>query len=206
MSNQKREYKTLLSVLANGSTENARALLKKHSGQDAKDTRDLEVKLAKVYAHSPRKIDIEKEFAEIHPHKDFILKYLAPKPEKKEEKVEQKVEEVKQEPKKEIVSELVLDKGYVNFNGHPPCGNPNCPYCARYFDGSRFQGYSNCGGNPNCNCGTSSACGCSSFAGSSNAEGQTGSGISNNQALMVVGIVSVVALVGMVMYLHSNKK
>lgn len=44
-----------------------------------------------MYAYSPKKIDIEKEFAEIHPHKDFILKYLAPKPvEKPVEKTEEK--------------------------------------------------------------------------------------------------------------------
>jgi len=138
MSNQKKEYKTLLSVLANGSTDNARKLLKKHSGEDAKDTKDLELKLAKMYAYSPKKIDIEKEFAQIHPHKDFILKYLAPKPvEKPVEKTEEKKEE-----KKEVVGQTFIDYGYMNFNGHPPCGNPNCPYCAKYFNGSKFQGYS----------------------------------------------------------------
>lgn len=74
------EYKTLLSVLANGSTEKANAILKKYSGQTANNTKDLEIKLARTYAVSPSKIDIEKEFAEIHPHKDFILKYTQPKP------------------------------------------------------------------------------------------------------------------------------
>ena len=73
------QYATLLSVLAQGSTDGARSILKKYSGQDAKDLTDLEIKLANMYSNSPKKIDIEKDFADIHPHKDFILKYLSPK-------------------------------------------------------------------------------------------------------------------------------
>lgn len=218
--NQKKEYKTLLSVLANGSTDSARMLLKKHSGQDASDTKDLELKLARVYANSPRKLDIEKEFAEIHPHKDFILKYIKPIP----------VEVPKEEPKIEeakVVSQTMLHEGYASANGnenpqgrgmawgrpmHPPCGNPNCQYCSRYFDGSNFSNFnnfSNCQGNPNCNCGMSNANGMSNACGCSSADGQpsgmSGNSSMSNQSLMVVGLVSVVAIFGMVMYLKSNK-
>ena len=74
------QYATLLSVLAQGSTDGARSILKKYSGQDAKNLTDLEIKLANMYSNSPKKIDIEKDFADIHPHKDFILKYNQPKP------------------------------------------------------------------------------------------------------------------------------
>jgi hypothetical protein len=178
-------------------------LLKKHSGQDASDTKDLELKLARVYANSPRKLDIEKEFAEIHPHKDFILKYIKPIPVEVPKKEEPKIEEAK------VVATTVLDEGYTSANGnemprgrgmawgrpmHPPCGNTNCQYCSRYFDGSNFSNF-------NAN-GMSNACGCSS------ADGQpsgTGGNSMSNQSLMVVGLVSVVAIFGMVMYLKSNK-
>ena len=39
--NKQKKYKTLLSVLANGSTDEARALLIKNSGEDAKNEQDL---------------------------------------------------------------------------------------------------------------------------------------------------------------------
>jgi hypothetical protein len=60
--NKQKKYKTLLSVLANGSSDEARALLIKNSGEDAKDEQDLENKLARMYANSSSKIDIEKSF------------------------------------------------------------------------------------------------------------------------------------------------
>lgn len=72
---KKKQYKTLLSVLASGSTPEARRLLKDYCGEDAFSEVDLENKLAKMYATSTSKLDLEKQFAEIHPHKEFILKY-----------------------------------------------------------------------------------------------------------------------------------
>lgn len=76
---QKREYKTLLLVLANGNPTGASALLKKYSGETAQNTQDLANKLERAYVLAPYKKDIEKEFADIHPHKNFILKYTEPK-------------------------------------------------------------------------------------------------------------------------------
>ena len=72
---KKKQYKTLLSVLASGSTPEARRLLKDYCGEDAFSEVDLENKLASLYATSTSKLDLEKEFANIHPHKEFILKY-----------------------------------------------------------------------------------------------------------------------------------
>jgi len=109
-----RKKKTLLSVLAYGSPEESQDLLFKKTGQKAIGCKDLEYKLAEFYAKSPDKVTLEKEFAEIHPHKDFILKYLAPEPEKIEIKAdsENEVREVK----------LGAD-GYSNCDGDPNC---NC--------------------------------------------------------------------------------
>lgn len=75
---KKKQYKTLLSVLASGSTPEARRLLKDYCGEDAFSESDLENKLASLYATSTTKLDLEKEFAQIHPHKEFILKYCQP--------------------------------------------------------------------------------------------------------------------------------
>ena len=75
---KRKQYKTLLSVLASGSTPEARRLLKDYCGEDAFSEVDLESKLANLYAKSTSKLDLEKDFANIHPHKEFILKYCQP--------------------------------------------------------------------------------------------------------------------------------
>jgi hypothetical protein len=79
MSKNNKAKKTLLSLIAYGSTKEAQDILFKNTGQKAIGYPDLEYKLAQFYANSPDKASLEKEFAEIHPHKDFILKYLSPK-------------------------------------------------------------------------------------------------------------------------------
>jgi hypothetical protein len=55
-------------------------LLKKYNKKDASNYFDLENKLMQLYAEKPT--EIEKEFANIHPHKELILKHFsAPKEE-----------------------------------------------------------------------------------------------------------------------------
>lgn len=88
-----KEYKSLISALAFGSTDSAQSILQENGVEPAQTYEELEYKLAKVYAKSDDKIGLEKKFAEIHPHSKFILKYLA-KPEKKVE-VEKPTEEIK---------------------------------------------------------------------------------------------------------------
>jgi hypothetical protein len=79
---KKKEYKSLLTVLAISCPDGCRDILRKY-GEDAnaRNPRELEMKLAKLYATSSQKIDIEKDFAAVHPHKDFILKYNKPEKE-----------------------------------------------------------------------------------------------------------------------------
>lgn len=75
----KKEYKTLLSVLAHGATDDAQKVLVENGLPEAGTYEELEFNLAKVYSNSNDKIALEKHFAEIHPHSAFILKYLSPK-------------------------------------------------------------------------------------------------------------------------------
>jgi len=176
---KERAKETLLSTLAYGSELESRAMLKEATGEDAKNTEDLQVKLARMYAVSPNKIDIEKKWAEIHPHKDFILKYTKPKEELMPLKPDELVE-LKKEETPSMTSTVIHD-GYSNCSG-----NPNC----------------------SCNK-MSNACGCSGFNGFSNASGNetSSNAIGNNQnAVMVVGIVSVVAILGIVLFLHQKNK
>lgn len=180
--NKQKKYKTLLSVLANGSTDEARALLIKNSGEDAKNEQDLETKLARMYANSSSKIDIEKQFAEIHPHKEFILKYVKPKEE---------LQQLKPLDAPVVSDEKIVDAGkmVIAHDG----------YC-------NADGYSNCCGNPNCNCKKTSNC-CGNENNYSNATGESQGAVNSNvnQTALVLGLVSVVAIFGMVLYLKQNK-
>jgi hypothetical protein len=168
--NKQKKYKTLLSVLANGSTDEARALLIKNSGEDAKNEQDLESKLARMYASSSSKIDIEKQFAEIHPHKDFILKYVKPKEE---------LQHIKPLDCPAVSDEKIVDSGKMII---------------------AHDGYSNASGDNNCP--TMCPCMANRYSNASGENQVIGSG---NQTALVLGLVSVVAIFGMVLYLKQNK-
>lgn len=69
---------TLMTILANEATGPARKILKKYKQPDAKNYQDLEVKLAELYFKTDDKIALEKELAEIHPHRKWLMKYIEP--------------------------------------------------------------------------------------------------------------------------------
>ena len=68
----------LMELLAYNATASARKLLLKYGKPDAQGYGDLQHKLNDLYKGEKDKIAIEKDLAAIHPHRDFILKYLAP--------------------------------------------------------------------------------------------------------------------------------
>ena len=74
-----KEYKSLISVLALGSTGESQDILKQNGIEPAQSYEELEYKLAKLYSKAEDKVALEKKFAEIHPHSKFILKYLGKK-------------------------------------------------------------------------------------------------------------------------------
>jgi hypothetical protein len=161
----KKQKITLLGLIANTSTANARRLLKKYGEPDATSHKDLEFKLSKLYAKTDDKVQLEKEIAEIHPHKEFILHNLvelAPKPDISINEVEQKIK-------------AMATSGC-------PCGNPNC----RKNEMSNACGCSNFGG-------TSNACGSCSGADGSGTESTTKIQSLDN-GLMVLGIVGIITI------------
>jgi hypothetical protein len=83
--NDKKKEITLMTLLANESTSDSRKLLKKYGNEDAKDHIDLEKKLEQLYYATDDKLQIEKEMAEIHPHKKWLFRTLQPIVEVKEE-------------------------------------------------------------------------------------------------------------------------
>lgn len=82
---------TLMTVLANEATGPSRQLLKKYGQPDAKNYQDLEIKLAQLYFNTKDKVELEKQLAAIHPHKNWILKNVKPVIEEisKQEQVEE---------------------------------------------------------------------------------------------------------------------
>ena len=76
MQNKQKEYRSLLYIIANSCPSGCIEILKKYNGEKctSKNPKEIEMKLARMYALSASKIDIEKDFANIHPHKNFILK------------------------------------------------------------------------------------------------------------------------------------
>jgi len=106
---------TLLTLLANESTQGSRELLKKYNKPDAINHQDLEQKLADLYFSTIDKVEIEKEMAKIHPHKEWILKYEGIKLDevKKEEPKKEELKEIKVEqvtPEIKVIEEKKVEK------------------------------------------------------------------------------------------------
>lgn len=126
----KKKIDGLLSLLSNEATKDSIKLLKKNGYNSIRDHKDLELKLADLYRNADDKLIIEKEFCEIHPHKNFILKYSI----KEEPKEETNIESpngvsLTEEGVKEIL------KKYIGENTSNCSGNPNCN-CNSNFSGN----------------------------------------------------------------------
>lgn len=65
-----------MTLLANEATQGSAKLLSKYKKPKAKNHADLEVKLAELYFEQPDKVEFEKELAEIHPHKKWLIRTL----------------------------------------------------------------------------------------------------------------------------------
>ena len=65
-----------MTLLANEATKESAQILEKYKKPKAQNHSDLEVKLAELYFEQPDKLQIEKELAEIHPHKKWIVRTL----------------------------------------------------------------------------------------------------------------------------------
>lgn len=105
-----------MTLLANEAAEDSIKVLKKYKPTEKiYDFEDLEKKLADLYIESTDKVELEKQLAEIHPHKKWLLKYIQPRVEIKKEIVEVAKPEVKS-----------------NCEGNPNC---NCKADQSSFDG-----------------------------------------------------------------------
>jgi hypothetical protein len=120
-----KEYKSLISLLALGSTDKSQDVLKQNGIEPAQSYEELEYKLAKLYSKAEDKVALEKKFAEIHPHSKFILKYLGKKPYGVED-IEQRPEDA-QAMSTETTPPKIVELT-SNANGNMLC---TCPMCTQ---------------------------------------------------------------------------
>ena len=111
---------TLMTVLANEATGPSRKILKEYGSPDAKNYKDLEVKLAELYFNTQDKVALEKKLADIHPHKNWILKNV--KPAIEEISNQGQVEEVKSNVTGDCMcpqcqNQPYTDKNFLNAEG-----------------------------------------------------------------------------------------
>jgi hypothetical protein len=111
---------TLMTVLANEATGPSRKILKEYGQSDAKNYKDLEVKLAELYFNTQDKVALEKKLADIHPHKNWILKNVKPAIEEISNQVQ--VEEVKSNATGDCMcpqcqNQPYTDKNFLNAEG-----------------------------------------------------------------------------------------
>lgn len=163
MEKRREKIDGLLSLLSVDATAGSRNILKKYGKPDAKNHRDLESKLAELFYSCDDKKALEKELCDIHPHKQFILRYVE-KPEEKKTKIE-------------------APNGAVMTPD-------NIKEILREYISSNSENFSNCAGNPNCNCGSSS------FTGGQGTMAPS----SINHTHVLMGVLGVVAIVGLLVY------
>lgn len=179
---KKKNIGGLLGLLSVDATQDVNNLLAKHGISKSNNPSDLVQKLADLYRNAPDKRILEKELVEIHPHKNFILKYSEQLP------ATSKVvsENVKFGDEQEVKQML---KQYISTA--PPINE-----------------FSNCEGNPNYNCHKkmSNACGCSSFSGLDSSNGVTlqGSNTSNNNKELIIGGLILVTVLGLFLHHKHN--
>lgn len=108
---------TITELLATNCTGPARKLLKQYGKPDAKDYGDLQAKLIELYRDTSDKKQLEKQLAELHPHKDWILQYCAPAPVIAETPKEE-IKPVTKDPLDTPGKLTVVDNGYHSMDGN----------------------------------------------------------------------------------------
>lgn len=110
-----------MTLLANEAAKESSGILAKYGKPKAKNHADLEVKLAELYFEQPDKKQLEKELAEIHPHKKWLVRTLELEPKGLKETVvteaptqaETNAEQIKNI--EQVVSESIAK--FSGFNG-----------------------------------------------------------------------------------------
>lgn len=111
-----------MQLLANCSTKESLALLEKYNFPKPRNKKELEFFLAKLYKEADDKKQIEKDFAEIHPHINFLKKYVL----------------CEEKPKTDLVVESVASP-IITTLPEPTSnceGKCNCTKCTSNFDGN----------------------------------------------------------------------
>jgi hypothetical protein len=108
----KKKEITLMTILANEATKESQNILQKYKKPKAQSYSDLEMKLAELYfAPKTDKLVLEKELAEIHPHKKWLIRTLEldKKPDLEKEVKIETLETPKKSVKETCISETCVD-------------------------------------------------------------------------------------------------
>lgn len=162
---------SLLTLLANESTDGSRKILKKYNKSDAVNHKDLENKLAELYFSTIDKVELEKEMAKIHPHREWLMKYEVVKVDDDKKDTDKKESDNKDIViKEEIKIEQVTPD--VKVVETKSSADGDCECMKKMLEMKEQK---------------------------SNAEGSTENKLKENQTLIaVLGIVGIVAILGIV--------
>ena len=106
-----------MTLLANEAGKESSAILSKYKVPKAKNHRDLEVKLAELYfGKNTDKIQLEKELADIHPHKDWLIRTLKLNTPEQVEKIKSELEEAQKKDDETKVKESCYKEVCVDDN------------------------------------------------------------------------------------------
>lgn len=112
----KKQEITLMTILANEATKESQAILKKYNQPKAQSYNELEMKLAELYFQPKTdKRVLEKELANIHPHKKWLVRTL--ELDKKPKVDEVKTVETQTEVCEDDKCVTHTDKAVSNFAG-----------------------------------------------------------------------------------------
>ncbi len=112
----------LLTVLAfQAPKESVKLLMKHNPNVKIRNYEQIEYELGNLYVNSTDKVGLEKEFAQIHPHRDWLLKYIAVPTKMSVVADEVKIEDVPAPIQKEQAKQLIQE--YSNFDSAAPKSN-----------------------------------------------------------------------------------
>ena len=119
-----KKHISIMTVLANCKTGDSRRLLAEYKIPEAINHEDLEYKLSKLYKEAEDKVTLEKKIAELHPHKDFILKYCAPKVvEQPQQPIVEQALPIDPQNDTVVKAEKIIVEPSSNFSSSCACGS-----------------------------------------------------------------------------------
>lgn len=178
---KRRQFLNIITLCCANNRDGALKLLKDCTGEKASNQSDLEYKLSLAYKNAEDKVAIEKKLSELHPHKDFILRYNKP-------------------IEVDIVPNTLIDEPITKEPSNIDAIKKTIEEVEKV---TNLESNSNCNGNPNCSCNSNNNQ--SNFS-SANGLDQNTNNKSNNtdHTQLIIAIIGISAIFGMAL-IYKNK-